>query len=123
MRKQMQKGRHLQITKLTVTDPGGEGAPQDGGKVVVRTRPFINPGPWMGPGLGLKAIARPMGVEVRAWNNANFLPRGCRVWDLFCLHLSWLGMRGRLQIWRQEHPGSGNSGGLRKEWGGLVPWS
>lgn len=54
---------------------------------------IVNPGAWVGPGLGLKARARPLVVEVGAGNNAKFLPMGCGVWDLFCLHLYWLGMR------------------------------
>lgn len=72
---------------------------------------IINPGAWAGPGLGLKAKARPMGVKVGAGNNAKFLPIDCHIWDLFCLHLYWPGMRWRLKIWRKERRGSG------KDWG------
>lgn len=88
---------------------------------IARTKPLLTPGVGVGPGLGVKAGARPVGMEVGARNDAKFLPVGCRVCALFCLCLPWLGLRQRLQIWREERPVCGNPEGPGEQWGGPFP--
>ena len=106
------------ITKLMRNRVREEGASEGKGKNS-KGKANNNPGACVGPGLGLKA--RPVGWGWGPGMMLNSFP-GYSMWDLFCLRLSWLGRRQRLQIWREECLGSRNSQGPREEWRGLLPW-